>query len=91
MRVVLDADKRQLPKHLLHHQINQRQITHLSYLMSSKIRQTLKPPGKIAKLSTDNFADLEYLATLKGIEYIEHAREKKGGVPLPWGPDHSAP
>ncbi len=47
---------------------------------------TPKPHGKTAKLSPKNFVDLEYLATLKGVEYIEIARENIGGIPLPWNP-----
>ncbi len=47
---------------------------------------TPKPRGKTAKVSPKNFVNLEYLATLKGVEYIELAREKKGGIPLPWEP-----
>lgn len=43
------------------------------------------PREKIAKLSPDNFSDLEYLATLKGVEYVEIAREKRG-IPYPWDP-----
>ncbi len=45
-----------------------------------------KPRGKTAKLSAKYFRDLDYLASLKGVEYIELARENKGGVPLPWDP-----
>ena len=45
-----------------------------------------KPPRKTAKLSAKQFTDLKYLATLKGVEYIEIARENKGGIPLPWDP-----
>ncbi len=44
------------------------------------------PREKIAKLSPKNSTDLEYLATLKGVEYIEISREKKAGIPLPWDP-----
>lgn len=45
-----------------------------------------KPPGKTAKLSAEQFKDFKYLATLKGIEYIEISRENIGGIPLPWDP-----
>ena len=45
-----------------------------------------KPRKKTAKISPKNFVDLEYLATLKGVEYIELAREDKGGIPFPWDP-----
>ena len=48
-------------------------------------RDTPKPREKTATLSVGQFSDLEYLATLKGIEYIEISREK-GGVPIPWDP-----
>ena len=47
---------------------------------------TPKPRRKTAKISLKNFVDLEYLATLKGVEYIELTREKKGGIPWPWEP-----
>ena len=47
-----------------------------------------KPLGKTVKLSSKDFSDLDYLTTLKdeGVKYIEHARENKGGIPLPWDP-----
>ena len=45
-----------------------------------------KPRGKTAKVSSKNFSDLDYLTTLKGVEYIELTRENKGGIPLPWDP-----
>ena len=45
-----------------------------------------KPLGKTATLSAKQFSDLEYLATLKGIEYIEISRENAAGIPLPWDP-----
>ncbi len=46
----------------------------------------LKPRGKTAKLSAEQFKDFEYLATLKGIEYIEISREDEVGIPTPWDP-----
>ncbi len=45
-----------------------------------------KPLGKTATLSAKQFSDLEYLATLKEIEYIEISRENAAGIPLPWDP-----
>ena len=47
---------------------------------------TSKPRGKTAQLSTRQFRDRGFLKTLKGVEYIEHTREDRGGVPLPWDP-----
>ncbi len=45
-----------------------------------------KPRGKTAKLSPKNFSDLDYLKSLKGIEYIEISRKNEAGIPLPWDP-----
>ncbi len=49
-------------------------------------KTTSTPRGKTAKLSADQFKDFEYLATLKGIEYIEISREDEVGIPTPWDP-----
>ena len=48
-------------------------------------RDKPKPRGKTATLSAEQFSDIEYLAALKDVEYIEIAREK-GGIPIPWDP-----
>lgn len=48
-------------------------------------RDKPKPLGKTVTLSAEQFNDMEYLATLKDVEYIEIAREK-GGIPMPWDP-----
>ncbi len=46
----------------------------------------VKPRGKTATLSAEQFKDFEYLATLKGVDAIEISRENIGGIPRPWAP-----
>ena len=45
-----------------------------------------KPRGKIAKLSPRNFGNIDFLASLKDVKYVEIARDDSAGIPLPWEP-----
>ncbi len=65
----------------------QKTITDKPIISDEKQNKTNpKQRGKTAKLSPEQFTDLEYRATLKGVEYIEISREDVVGVPYPWNP-----